>query len=155
MNIPFLFFVNWILNIQSMDFYACFLCLFPSKFLLFICNSCINQFMLMIVSFLFFFLNQMISYLKTLKGLLISKVLSFKLVFSPTVIWLKRLIFYRTMEEEKDVYTEDGTVDIHKNPANKKKTGNWKACRFILGNNPILCFALYCNRKLISVCNLV
>nr|VDD11037.1 unnamed protein product [Brassica rapa] len=38
------------------------------------------------------------------------------------------------MEEEKDVYTEDGTVDIHKNPANKKKTGNWKACRFILGN---------------------
>lgn len=42
------------------------------------------------------------------------------------------------MEEEKDVYTEDGTVDIHKNPANKKKTGNWKACRFILGTNPIM-----------------
>lgn len=45
--------------------------------------------------------------------------------------------------EEKDVYTEDGTVDIHKNPANKKTTGNWKACRFILGNNNhILCFTL-------------
>ncbi|KAG2329035.1 hypothetical protein Bca52824_000215 [Brassica carinata] len=36
--------------------------------------------------------------------------------------------------EENDVYTEDGTVDIHKNPANKKTTGSWKACRFILGN---------------------
>ncbi|CAN6581391.1 unnamed protein product [Malus baccata var. baccata] len=33
-----------------------------------------------------------------------------------------------------DLYTNDGTVDIHKKPANKKKTGNWKACRFILGN---------------------
>ncbi|GAV68528.1 LOW QUALITY PROTEIN: PTR2 domain-containing protein [Cephalotus follicularis] len=38
-----------------------------------------------------------------------------------------------TMTED-DVYTKDGTVDIHKNPANKKKTGNWKSCRFILGN---------------------
>lgn len=35
--------------------------------------------------------------------------------------------------EEDDVYTKDGTVDIHKRPANKKKTGKWKACRFILG----------------------
>lgn len=34
---------------------------------------------------------------------------------------------------EEDIYTKDGTVDIHKKPANKKKTGNWKACRFILG----------------------
>ncbi|XVE76511.1 hypothetical protein DITRI_Ditri12bG0179600 [Diplodiscus trichospermus] len=33
-----------------------------------------------------------------------------------------------------DIYTNDGTLDIHKNPANKNKTGNWKACRFILGN---------------------
>lgn len=53
---------------------------------------------------------------------------------------MKNAHFYRTMEE-KDVYTEDGTLDIHKNPANKKTTGNWKACRFILGNNnPIMCF---------------
>ncbi|KAI4353236.1 hypothetical protein L6164_002201 [Bauhinia variegata] len=35
---------------------------------------------------------------------------------------------------EEDIYTKDGTVDIHKNPANKTKTGNWRACRFILGN---------------------
>ncbi|XVF54690.1 hypothetical protein PTKIN_Ptkin05aG0201200 [Pterospermum kingtungense] len=33
-----------------------------------------------------------------------------------------------------NIYTNDGTVDIHKNPANKNTTGNWKACRFILGN---------------------
>ncbi|TYI11153.1 hypothetical protein ES332_A09G191800v1 [Gossypium tomentosum] len=33
-----------------------------------------------------------------------------------------------------DIYTKDGTVDINKKPANKKKTGNWKACSFILGN---------------------
>lgn len=35
---------------------------------------------------------------------------------------------------EDDIYTQDGTLDIHKNPAIKKKTGNWTACRFILGN---------------------
>ncbi|KAG5060319.1 hypothetical protein JHK87_001348 [Glycine soja] len=35
---------------------------------------------------------------------------------------------------EDSLYTEDGTVDIYKKPAIKKKTGNWKACRFILGN---------------------
>ncbi|KAJ4704493.1 protein NRT1/ PTR FAMILY 8.1-like [Melia azedarach] len=35
---------------------------------------------------------------------------------------------------EEDLYTKDGTLDIHKKPANKKTTGNWKACRFILGN---------------------
>ncbi|KAL3623129.1 hypothetical protein CASFOL_031945 [Castilleja foliolosa] len=33
---------------------------------------------------------------------------------------------------EEDIYTKDGTVTIHKKPANKGKTGNWKACRFIL-----------------------
>lgn len=38
-----------------------------------------------------------------------------------------------TMEEDKDIYTQDGTLDIHKTPANKSKTGTWKACRFILG----------------------
>lgn len=35
--------------------------------------------------------------------------------------------------EGDDLYTEDGTIDIRKRPANKKKTGNWKACSFILG----------------------
>ncbi|KAK6125960.1 hypothetical protein DH2020_040268 [Rehmannia glutinosa] len=34
--------------------------------------------------------------------------------------------------EDEDIYTRDGTVDIRKKPANKEKTGNWKACRFIL-----------------------
>ncbi|GMH23040.1 hypothetical protein Nepgr_024883 [Nepenthes gracilis] len=37
------------------------------------------------------------------------------------------------MMEEADIYTKDGTLGIHKNPANKKTTGNWKACPFILG----------------------
>ncbi|KAF8394944.1 hypothetical protein HHK36_018883 [Tetracentron sinense] len=36
--------------------------------------------------------------------------------------------------DENDIYTNDGTTDIHKNPAVKKETGNWKACRYILGN---------------------
>ncbi|KAH9324725.1 hypothetical protein KI387_004903, partial [Taxus chinensis] len=31
-------------------------------------------------------------------------------------------------------YTRDGSMDIHGNPAVKRKTGNWKACPFILGN---------------------
>ncbi|PON63700.1 Proton-dependent oligopeptide transporter family [Trema orientale] len=35
---------------------------------------------------------------------------------------------------EDNIYTKDGTVDIRRNPANKKKTGNWAACNFILGN---------------------
>ncbi|KAA8519001.1 hypothetical protein F0562_016225 [Nyssa sinensis] len=35
---------------------------------------------------------------------------------------------------EDDIYTNDGTVDFHKNPAVKRETGNWKACRFVLGN---------------------
>ena len=45
------------------------------------------------------------------------------------------------MEIEKDdIYTKDGTVDYRGNPANKKETGTWKACPFILGtfNNPFV-----------------
>ncbi|XP_057497690.1 protein NRT1/ PTR FAMILY 8.1-like [Actinidia eriantha] len=33
-----------------------------------------------------------------------------------------------------DTFTNDGTVDIRKMPAVRERTGNWKACRFILGN---------------------
>ncbi|PON70610.1 Proton-dependent oligopeptide transporter [Parasponia andersonii] len=36
--------------------------------------------------------------------------------------------------ENKDIYTKDGTTDYRGNPANKKETGTWKACPFILGN---------------------
>lgn len=36
--------------------------------------------------------------------------------------------------EEEDIYTKDGTVDYRNKPANKMKTGTWKACPFILGN---------------------
>ncbi|KAL7202621.1 hypothetical protein ACSBR1_034149 [Camellia fascicularis] len=35
--------------------------------------------------------------------------------------------------EEEDNYTKDGTVDYRGNPANKKKTGTWTACPYILG----------------------
>ncbi|KAL9316605.1 hypothetical protein ACSQ67_017606 [Phaseolus vulgaris] len=35
---------------------------------------------------------------------------------------------------EEDVYTKDGTVDYRGNRANKKETGTWRACPFILGN---------------------
>ncbi|KAK4748206.1 hypothetical protein SAY87_014792 [Trapa incisa] len=35
---------------------------------------------------------------------------------------------------EDDFHTSDGTLDIQKNPADKRTTGKWKACRFILGN---------------------
>ncbi|WVY92890.1 hypothetical protein V8G54_031978 [Vigna mungo] len=35
---------------------------------------------------------------------------------------------------EDDIYTKDGTVDCRGNPANKKETGTWRACPFILGN---------------------
>lgn len=35
--------------------------------------------------------------------------------------------------EKDDIYTNDGTLDINKKPANKETTGHWKACRYILG----------------------
>ncbi|KAL3518095.1 hypothetical protein ACH5RR_020684 [Cinchona calisaya] len=35
---------------------------------------------------------------------------------------------------EDDLYTKDGTVDYHGNPAKKNETGTWKACPYILGN---------------------
>ncbi|KAL5102433.1 hypothetical protein RYX36_006761 [Vicia faba] len=38
------------------------------------------------------------------------------------------------MAEEYDVCTKDGTVDYLGKPANKRKTGTWRACPFILGN---------------------
>ncbi|KAF3944033.1 hypothetical protein CMV_029460 [Castanea mollissima] len=38
------------------------------------------------------------------------------------------------MGEDDDKYTKDGTVDHHGNPADRSKTGTWKACPFILGN---------------------
>lgn len=41
------------------------------------------------------------------------------------------------MGEEEDIYTKDGTLDYQGNPADKTKTGTWKACPFILGT----CFA--------------
>jgi peptide/histidine transporter 3/4 len=37
-------------------------------------------------------------------------------------------------QKDDDLYTKDGTVDYQNKPANKKKTGTWKACPFILGN---------------------
>ncbi|KAL3579981.1 hypothetical protein D5086_017816 [Populus alba] len=33
---------------------------------------------------------------------------------------------------EEDVYTKDGTVDYLGNPANRKETGTWRACPFII-----------------------
>nr|GEV50130.1 protein NRT1/ PTR FAMILY 8.1-like [Tanacetum cinerariifolium] len=38
------------------------------------------------------------------------------------------------VDTEESIYTKDGTVDYKNNPANKKTTGTWKACPFILGN---------------------
>lgn len=35
---------------------------------------------------------------------------------------------------DNDIYTNDGTVTIKNERAIRKKTGNWKACPFILGN---------------------
>ncbi|XP_009624729.1 protein NRT1/ PTR FAMILY 8.2-like [Nicotiana tomentosiformis] len=40
----------------------------------------------------------------------------------------------RMERDDDEDYTKDGTVDIYKKPANKKKTGTWKACPFILGD---------------------
>lgn len=34
---------------------------------------------------------------------------------------------------DDDIYTNDGTVTLKNERAIKKKTGNWRACPFILG----------------------
>lgn len=38
------------------------------------------------------------------------------------------------MAEDDVLLTKDGTVDYRGKPANKKETGTWRACPFILGN---------------------
>uniref|UniRef100_A0A453SGJ3 Major facilitator superfamily (MFS) profile domain-containing protein n=1 Tax=Aegilops tauschii subsp. strangulata TaxID=200361 RepID=A0A453SGJ3_AEGTS len=44
--------------------------------------------------------------------------------------------------DECSRYTSDGTVDIYRQPALKRSTGNWRACVFILGAefSECLCF---------------
>ncbi|XP_065854732.1 protein NRT1/ PTR FAMILY 8.1-like [Euphorbia lathyris] len=37
-------------------------------------------------------------------------------------------------EQQENMYTKDGTTDFQGNPAIKAKTGTWKACPYILGN---------------------
>lgn len=37
--------------------------------------------------------------------------------------------------EEKG-YTQDGTVDLRRQPVLSSKTGKWKACAFLVGNSP-------------------
>ncbi|EOY07286.1 Peptide transporter 1 [Theobroma cacao] len=36
---------------------------------------------------------------------------------------------------EEDIYTKDGTTDFRNKPAIRNKTGTWKACPYILGND--------------------
>ncbi|GLT37577.1 hypothetical protein SLA2020_118860 [Shorea laevis] len=36
--------------------------------------------------------------------------------------------------DEEDIYANEGTTDFQNNPAVKTKTGTWKACPYILGN---------------------
>ncbi|XP_024006961.1 protein NRT1/ PTR FAMILY 8.4 isoform X1 [Eutrema salsugineum] len=38
------------------------------------------------------------------------------------------------LQEEVNLYAEDGSIDINGNPPLKQKTGNWKACPFIFAN---------------------
>lgn len=44
--------------------------------------------------------------------------------------------------DEREDYTEDGTVDLKGRPVFRSKTGRWKACYFIVGNVYRLCFFL-------------
>uniref|UniRef100_A0A1D1Z7N0 Peptide transporter PTR2 n=1 Tax=Anthurium amnicola TaxID=1678845 RepID=A0A1D1Z7N0_9ARAE len=46
---------------------------------------------------------------------------------------LEEGILQDTQNENKGLYTGDGSVDINGNPAIKNDTGDWKACPFILG----------------------
>jgi peptide/histidine transporter 3/4 len=37
-------------------------------------------------------------------------------------------------EDEREDYTQDGSVDLKGRPVLRSKTGGWKACYFIVGN---------------------
>ncbi|KAF7091820.1 hypothetical protein CFC21_111295 [Triticum aestivum] len=45
----------------------------------------------------------------------------------------KPLIHHLPPQDEGSEHTSDGTVDINKQPAIRRTTGNWRACYFILG----------------------
>ena len=55
--------------------------------------------------------------------------------------------FLKNMGEDDDKYTKDGTVDYHGNPADRSKTGTWKACPFILG----IYFAIHLHILLVNL----
>lgn len=40
------------------------------------------------------------------------------------------------MEAKLDDHTQDGTVDFRGQPALSSNTGKWKACVFLLGDDP-------------------
>ncbi|CAN6324363.1 unnamed protein product [Urochloa humidicola] len=52
-----------------------------------------------------------------------------------------------TVLDESSEFTSDGTVDISNEPALKKKTGNWRACFFILGAEFTECVAFFAIAK--------
>ncbi|KAL0793013.1 hypothetical protein Bca101_064390 [Brassica carinata] len=37
-----------------------------------------------------------------------------------------------TLQEERDAYTKDGTVDLRGNPVRRSQRGRWKACSFVI-----------------------
>lgn len=62
--------------------------------------------------------------------------------------------FFIFLNQEPKLYAEDGSVDLHGNPPLKAKTGNWKACPFILGYlknlKPLFVFiSIVCSRLIL------
>lgn len=53
--------------------------------------------------------------------------------------------YYYLQNKSNGLYTGDGSVDLHGNPILKEKTGNWKACPFILGAVFIVLQSSYCS----------
>ncbi|MCO5569354.1 hypothetical protein L7F22_023066 [Adiantum nelumboides] len=49
----------------------------------------------------------------------------------------------KNLEEQASLFAQDGSVDIKGQPVLKSKTGNWKACPFILGNETCERLAYY------------
>ncbi|XP_062205412.1 protein NRT1/ PTR FAMILY 8.5-like [Phragmites australis] len=57
------------------------------------------------------------------------------------------LIHHVPPEDEGSQNTSDGTVDINKQPAPKRSTGNWRACFWILGAEFTECVAFFAISK--------
>ncbi|KAH0851881.1 LOW QUALITY PROTEIN: hypothetical protein HID58_090969, partial [Brassica napus] len=104
----------------------------------------VPQYFLMGTAEVFFYIGQCLPLLSTAFGSYLSSLILSLVAYFTTMDgqdgWIpsedidKGHLDYFFWLLAPKLYAEDGSVDLHGNPPLKAKTGNWKACPFILGN---------------------